>query len=263
MRQLILCMFVALPIVGQSLEPRVALDADGAVAMTLYRGRPLFVNGLLTHSQRAEATPVIVLSPIDGGWMDALKITTVGADGQEQSWPLIALGTAESKMITLPPKGIVRLSWMLPSSATAKLATGTYTLLLTLSISESPGWNGTVGSGLVTVQVEDEPADIGVDDRRRLGLLRAREAQVTGAAEEKVILARLFKEWPQDVGVLTAMALSMDRDGAPAGLSLAFVQAAVEVFLKSGSVHAPVGLMELRNRLEAQEAAATPDVVKK
>lgn len=263
MRQLILCMFVALPIVGQSLAPRVALDADGAVAMTLYRGRPLFVNGLLTHSQRAEATPAIVLSPKDAGWMDALKITTYGTDGQEQSWPLMPLGAAESKTITLPPKGIVRLSWMLPSSATAELATGTYVLILALSISESPGWNGAVSSGLVTVQVEDEPADISADDRRRLGLLRAREAQVTGATEEKVILARLFKEWPQDVGVLTAMALSMDRDGAPAGLSLVFVQAAVEVFLKSGSVHAPVGLMELRNRLEAQEAAATPDVVKK
>ena len=67
MGQMLLCLFVALPIVGQSFAPQVALDADSAMEMTLYRGRPLFVNGLLTHSQRAEATPVIVLSPIDGG----------------------------------------------------------------------------------------------------------------------------------------------------------------------------------------------------
>ncbi len=256
-------LLAALPLGGQILAPRVSIDADGAVSMTLYRGRPLFVNGLLAHAQRAEATPAILLSPKDGGWVDGLKVVVQGADGQEQRWPLTPLGVSEANSVSLTPKSRVPLSWLLASSATSTLATGIYTLRLTLSIRESAGWNGSIESAIVTVQVEDEPAEISAEDRKWLGLLRAREAQVTGSVEEKAILAGLFKEWPQDVAVLTAMALSMERAGAPAGLPLMFVQAAVEIYLKSGSVHAPVGLMELRNRLEAQESAATPEVVKK
>ncbi len=256
-------LLAALPLAGQILAPRVSIDADGTTSMTLYRGRPLFVNGLLTYAQRAEATPAILLSPKDGAWMDALKIVVQGADGQEQGWPLTPLGMAEAKSVSLAPKSRVPLGWLLGSSATSSLATGIYTLRLTLSISESAGWNGNVDSAVVTVQVADEPAEISAEDRKGLGLLRAREAQVTGSVDEKAILAGLFKEWPQDVAVLTAMALSMERAGAPAVLPLMFVQAAVEIYLKSGSVHAPVGLMELRNRLEAQESAASPEVVKK
>ena len=151
-------LLAALPLGEQILAPRVSIDADGAMSMTLYRGRPLFVNGVLTHAQRAEATPAILLSPKDGGWMDALKIVVQGADGQEQSWPLMALGMAEAKSVSLVPKSRVPLSWLLASSATSSLATGTYPLRLTLSISESAGWNGSVESAVVTVQVEDEPA---------------------------------------------------------------------------------------------------------
>lgn len=258
-----MCLLAALPLVGQILAPRLSIDADGATAMTLYRGRPLFVNGLMSHSQRAEATPPIVL--ITGGavWTDALKLVVKGQDGQEVVWPLVPLGTADSGTLKIPPKGRVPMSWLLASSETANLNLGAYTLTLVLTIADSTGWNGTVRSAPVTVLVDNEPKEISSDEQRRLGLLRAREARETKSGQEKAILANLFVRWPKDVEVLTAMALGMELEGAPSIWPYLFVQAAIESFLSSESIlHAPPGLMELRNRLSVREPAAAPQLSK-
>ena len=180
MRRLSLFLFLLIPLAAQVPTPRLSMDADGAVAVKLRRGRPLFVNALLSHSLRTTTADPIVLSPAEGGWVDQVQLVVLDAAGQRASWPMVPLGKAETSTLVLPPRGRVPMSWLLPSSETAKLDAGNYTLRVMLSIGNSPGWNGSARSASVSVRVEDEPEELTESEKRQLGLLRAREARATG-----------------------------------------------------------------------------------
>jgi hypothetical protein len=261
MRRLTLFLLTLMPLAGQVPAPRLSMDADGAAVMTLRQGRPLFVNALLSHSLRANsgAAPII-LKPATGGWSDGIKLVVLDAAGQEASWPMMPLGAAESSSIVLPPKGRVPMSWLLSSSETAKLNTGTYTLRVVLSVSGSTGWNGSARSAPVVVQVQSEAGDLMDSEARQLGLLRAREARVTGTPQDQwAILSDLLAKWPKETSVLTAVSLYFEAAGAPL-IAVTYAEAAFDSFFNSASARQepPPDLEALRTRLRAQVAAATP-----
>jgi hypothetical protein len=250
---------LAVPVAGQVATPRLSLDADGAIVAKLRRGRPLFVNALLTHSVRTGAANPLVLSPPGGGWVDGLKLVVLNGTGQEATWPMAPLGSPESTSLVLPQRARVPMGWLLPSSETSKLDIGKYTLRVILSISDSAGWNGSVRSGSVTVQVEDEPTELTDSEKRQLGLLRVREARVGGTAlEQWGILSGLLTRWPQDVAVLTAVSHYFDAAGSPV-IALAYSEAAFDAFLNMAVARQapPPDLAALRARLRMQVAATS------
>jgi hypothetical protein len=256
MGRLPLFLFMLMPLAAQVPTPRLSMDADGAVVVKLRRGRPLFVNALLSHSLRTGTADPIVLSPAEGRWVDQIQLVVLDAARHEASWPMVPLGKAETSALVLPPRGRVPMSWLLPSSETAKLDAGNYTLRVVLSIGNSPGWNGSVRSASVAVQVEDEPEELTESEKRQLGLLRAREARAMGPIQDQWgILSGLLAQWPKDVAVLTAVSHYFEAAGSPV-VAVAYAEAAFDAFLSSSLPRQapPPELAVLRARLRAQVA---------
>jgi hypothetical protein len=263
MKHLLLFLLTLPPLAGQVAAPRLSIDADGAIVTMLRRGQPLFLNGLLSHSLRTSTADPIVLSPAAGGWADQIQLLGVDAGQKETSWPFLGLGKAEANTLVLQPRGRVPMAWMLASGETAKLELGSYRLRIVLAITGSPGWNGTVRSSWVTVQVEDEPVDLSDFEKRQLRLLRAREARTSGTLQGQLqSLNTLTSSEPQDVATLIALALQFERLDMPF-IAESYAEGAVDMFLKGALPNqAPppelAGLLNrLRARVEAFQAAKT------
>ena len=254
MRSLLLILLALLPLGAQGPSPRISADADGAAEMTLRRGRPLFVNALLSHSQRTGGTEAVVLSPAAGGWIGSIRLVVTNAGGLEQSWPIIPTGKPVSGTLALPPDGRVPMGWYLPSGETEKIFSGSYVLRVVLEIKNSPGWNGKVTSAAVSIQVRDEPAELTGSENRQLGLLRFREAKLTAELpEQSALLRTLLAKWPTDVPLLTAASHFYEDAGAPL-MALTYAENAFAAFLDSAAPkqYPPPGLEALRSRLRAQ-----------
>ncbi|MCU1238167.1 MAG: hypothetical protein JWP63_6134 [Candidatus Solibacter sp.] len=253
MKHLLLFLFTLMPLAGQ-VPPRLSIDADGAVAATLRRGQPLFLRGLLSHSLRTPTADPIVLSPAVGAWADQIQLLVVDAAQKETSWPFMGLGKAEGSTLVLPPRGRVPMSWILASGETAKLELGSYRLRIVLAIAGSPGWNGTVRSSWVTIQVEDEPADLSEIDQRQLRLLRAREARAAGTIQGQLqSLNLLSAAAPQDVATLIALSRQFEMLEMPF-IAEAYAEGALDAFLKGALPNQapPPELPALLNRLRAK-----------
>ena len=150
---------------------------------------------------------------------------------------------------------------MLASGETAKLELGSYRLRIVLAIAGSPGWNGTLRSSWLTVQVEDEPVELSDLEKRQLRLLRAREARTSGTIQGQLqSLNILTSAGPQDVATLTALELQFERLDMPF-IAESYAEGAVDLFVKAALPNqAPppelAGLLgRLHARVEALQAA--------
>jgi len=150
---LLLGVLFAVPIAFATGDPDIYLSPRGVTENSIQVGEPLFIAVRVQAPENS--TAATSLAPATGSWTDAVAVTLTPVAGGP---PLRATVThpPEKANATLDADNDAIGEWYFPSSQTASLKPGDFTVQATLTIANGQGWNGTVVSDTLAVHVTTE-----------------------------------------------------------------------------------------------------------
>lgn len=198
-RPLVLLLFCAVILSGQTPAPVFSLSIQGGGPGELVRGWPLLVQGAILHPQFgvARLDQPLLISTGTGSWTHALRLRVLNSSGAEQEWPLSAAGDSGGVDLLLDGERAGAVRWQVAAADTAAIAPGDYVLtgvLDTSSASGSATWKGVALAGPVAIQVMDEPAQLSEDQVALRYRLRAIAQLWSGDAARAIAEVRELRD---------------------------------------------------------------------
>jgi len=263
MKPLILCVVLlthAGVALAQQPAPDLFISVNGVGNLTLYPGWPLIVQLMILNSTRAatEGAAPLTVSPSGHIWTDAIHVQVVSSSGQALDWPLTLVGSPSDPALTLQPDSSVRMTLQLSADNVSALALDTYQLTVSIEVSNSAGWNGSVRSQPAAITIAPEPT-LDVDLQSDKSLLLAEYALNRDDFDTAIrTTQQLLLAQPDNTQAMAAAADVLETAGYT---GLAFVQAgaALNAYRQANPTlsEAPSNLLTLYQRLLTE--MATPD----
>lgn len=247
--------------------PPAATPAAGALVLspsavggsTRYQGWPLVLELTLWReaSRPADAPPLepLKITAKQGTWCEALVVTVKNGEGAAAQWPLhlVAQGSAA---LALAADDAATAEWWLAPEETQALPEGDYTL----SVAFDPAKVDGLPSGATApradpchLRVAKQPATLDADLAANKLYEQAWYCIVRGdKAGADDAIAKLLAADPRSIGARRLKAMLAAREGRVEE-GLALIDEALDIYqAKHPKACPPVGLLNLRDQLEAQ-----------
>lgn len=257
----VLTLLMPVAAAAQQPAPEISLSVNGGQNVNLYAGWPLIVHATIMNPSRLpqNGPPTqLVIAPTGAAWTTAIQFTATDASGQAHQWPLNLIGTPSNAVLTLAATSYVRFIVQMAPADVSALGPGTYQFTATLQVSNSTGWNGTVQSRPVTIQIAPEPALTAQQQSRKALLIAEYQANAGDFNDALSTVQQLMQSQPSNAFAMSAAANLLELMGYP---NLALVQAgqAINAYSQANTslYDPPANLLAMNQRLFTQ--AITPN----
>jgi MBG domain (YGX type)/Dockerin type I domain/Bacterial Ig-like domain (group 3) len=255
MRPLLVLLLLPLASLGQTPPapaPDLSISANNGTSVTLYQGWPLLVDVSIMNSLRLQggSAPSLLISPQSGTWTDTIQLTATGSSGNVVTWTFNLVGAPDSPSLTLTPSSYAIATWQLAPSVTAAIPPDTYQLVATMQVNSTTGWNGTVSTSPVTIQIAPEPALVQDQQLTKALIMSQYQANAGNLDAALSTIQQYLTSYPNDPLALTASANLLQLQGYP---QLAYAQAtlAMNAYAQTGfyGPEAPTNLLTTYQQL--------------